>query len=267
MRNYFWVRKKLTMHLQTWNLSDKKEKKSLNLLHSGYWGKKQKINIMKKILFILLSVFLFSCQKEDYTINSSEKLISQKEYVTMLKDINTQYEQILNESKPKNLSISEYKKALVTGKIELTLGQQNRMLNATKPLIDYSTKLAKINSIKIDDLESLIALGGMYSPNDNLNTKYNENSFRSYNELSIVQSNAMNTKQVIKIDANEVLDCALTAIGADAVWALGPSSASAWTAAAMTKAFSAIAKRFLGPVGVALAVVSFSLCIAHQTTD
>ena len=222
---------------------------------------------MKKILFITLSILLFSCQKEDDIINSSEKLISQKEYVTMLKDINTQYEQILNESKPKNLSISEYKKALVTGKIELTLGQQNRMLNATKPFIDYSTKLAKINSVKIDDLESLIALGGMYSPNDNLNTKYNENSFKSYNELSIVQSNSMNTKQVMKIDANEVLDCALTAIGADVVWALGPSSASAWTAAAMTKAFSAIAKRFLGPVGVALAVVSFSLCIAHQTTD
>ena len=78
---------------------------------------------MKKILFITLSILLFSCQKEDDIINSSEKLISQKEYVTMLKDINTQYEQILNESKPKNLSISEYKKALVTGKIELTLGQ------------------------------------------------------------------------------------------------------------------------------------------------
>lgn len=128
---------------------------------------------MKNILFILLSVLLFSCQKEDNTIILSEKLISQKEYVTMLKDINLRYEQILNESKPKNLSISEYKLALVTGKIELSLGQQNRMLNATKPLIDYSTKLAKINSIKIEDLGSLIALGGMYSPNDNIDSKYN----------------------------------------------------------------------------------------------
>lgn len=222
---------------------------------------------MKNILFITLSVFLFSCQKEDNTINSSEKLISQKEYVTMLKDINTQYEQILNESKPKNISISEYKTALITGKIELNLGQQNRILNATKPLIEYSTKLAKINSVKIEDLGSLIALGGMYSPNDNLDSKYNENSFKSYKELSTIQSNTINSKQVMKIDANEVLDCALTAIGADAVWALGPSAASAWTAAAMTKAFSAIAKRFLGPVGVALAVVTFGLCIAHQTTD
>jgi hypothetical protein len=222
---------------------------------------------MKNILLITLSILLFSCQKEDNTINLSEKLISQKEYVTMLTDINIQYEQILNESKPKNLSISEYKMALVTGKIELSLSQQNRMLNATKPLIDYSTKLAKINSIKIEDLGSLIALGGMYSPNDNLDSKYNENSFKSYEELSIVQSNTINSKHVMKIDANEVLDCALTAIGADAVWALGPSSASAWTAAATTKAFSAIAKRFLGPVGVALAVITFGLCIAHQTTD
>jgi hypothetical protein len=73
---------------------------------------------MKKISFILLSFLLFSCQKEDDNINSSDKLISQKEYVTMLKDINTQHEQILNESKPNNLSISEYKTALITGKIE-----------------------------------------------------------------------------------------------------------------------------------------------------
>ena len=185
----------------------------------------------------------------------------------MLKDINTQHEQILNESKPSNLSISEYKTALITGKIELTLGQQNRILNATKPLIDYSTKLAKINSLEIEDLESLIALGGMYSPNDNLSSKYNENSFKSYKELSIMQSNTTNSKQVMQLEGIEALDCALAAIGADAIWALSGSAATSWTAKAITKAFSTVAKRFLGPIGVSIAVVTFAVCIGHESID
>jgi hypothetical protein len=228
---------------------------------------------MKNILLITLSILLFSCQKEDNTINLSEKLISQKEYVTMLKDINIQYEQILNESKPKNLSISEYKLALVTGKIELSLGQQNRMLNATKPLIDYSTKLAKINSIKIEDLGSLIVLGGMYSPNDNLDSKYNENSFKmndfSTNSLSTKTTLGINTKETLKINISrqELLECALEAIGISAFWAFSGSGLSTWTIQAATKAFSAAAGKFLGPLGVSITVISFGYCIYQHGND
>lgn len=45
----------------------------------------------------------------------------------------------------------------------------------------------------------------------------------------------------------------------DALWALGGSNAAAWTAAGMKTAFKAVAKRALGPIGVAIAVVSFGL--------
>jgi hypothetical protein len=51
------------------------------------------------------------------------------------------------------------------------------------------------------------------------------------------------------------------------LFAFGGSTATAWTAAAVTKAFSAVAKRFLGPVGVAIAVVSFGICISHESLD
>jgi len=220
---------------------------------------------MKKTLLILLTIFLFSCQKEDNAINTNDSLLSQKAYYTMLNDINFQFEIILNESKPKDLSIEEYKTALISGKIGLSSSQQNKILNATKPLIDYSNKLAKINSLSIDDLGSKIALGGMYSPNDNLNSKFNAKSFQAYNES--LKSNALNAKQIMRIDGGEVLDCALAAIGADALFAFGGSTATAWTAAAVTKAFSAVAKRFLGPVGVAIAVVSFGICISHESLD
>lgn len=225
-------------------------------------------NIFMKQFFILFSaLFLFSCQKDDKDISSNDEILSQKAYYTMLKDINAQFDLILNESKPKDLSLSEYKMDLITGKIGLPLAQQNKILNATKPLIDYSSILAKINSIPLEDLSSKIAFGGLYAPNDNLNSKYNENSFKAGNKLSIIKSNALNTKQIMKIDANDVLDCALTAIGADAIYALGASSITVWTSAAVTKAFSAVAKRFLGPAGVALAVITFGICIAHETLN
>jgi len=63
---------------------------------------------------------------------------------------------------------------------------------------------------------------------------------------------------------NPYVKCALVAIGADVLWALGGSSASAWTMVAMKKAFGAVAKRLLGPIGVALAVVSFGVCLASE---
>ena len=224
---------------------------------------------MKKTFFLLLTIFLFSCKKEDKNISLDNTLLSPGAYYTMLKDINLKYGIILNESKPKDLSLSEYKIALISGKIELSLGQQNKILSATKPLIDYSAKLAKINSITLDDLSSKIALGGLYSPNDNLNSKFNVNNFQVFNETSLIKSDTSDAKQMMKInlESSEVLDCALGAIGADALFAFSFSTASVWSAAAITKAFSAVAKKFLGPVGVAIAVVSFGLCISHESLD
>jgi hypothetical protein len=62
--------------------------------------------------------------------------------------------------------------------------------------------------------------------------------------------------------AQNVLTCAAKALGVNALWALGGSNAAAWTKAGMKKAFGAVAKRALGPIGVAIAVVSFGLCMA-----
>ena len=49
---------------------------------------------MKKIFLICLTVFLFSCQKDDKTNNTNDTLLSQKAYYTMLNDINAQFELI-----------------------------------------------------------------------------------------------------------------------------------------------------------------------------
>ncbi len=57
------------------------------------------------------------------------------------------------------------------------------------------------------------------------------------------------------------LECAIEALGFDALYALGASGASSWTWGTMKSVFKSVAKRFLGPIGVAVAVVSFTMCM------
>jgi hypothetical protein len=64
--------------------------------------------------------------------------------------------------------------------------------------------------------------------------------------------------------ASEIGTCAAIATGADVLWALGTSNASSWTKGAMKRAFGTIAKKAMGPVGVAIAVVSFGLCLIQD---
>lgn len=66
---------------------------------------------------------------------------------------------------------------------------------------------------------------------------------------------------------HDYLRCGLVAIGLQFAAAAGPSMTGSWSKAAMKQAFGAIAKRFLGPVGVAIAVVSFGVCIAEAYLD
>ena len=60
---------------------------------------------------------------------------------------------------------------------------------------------------------------------------------------------------------NASLDCALEAIGADVLASLAQSSASAWSAYIIKRVFKTVAKRVLGPIGVAIAVVDFAFCM------
>ena len=60
---------------------------------------------------------------------------------------------------------------------------------------------------------------------------------------------------------NAFIECGLYALGGDALYALSQSTASTWTWGAMKSAFKIIAKKFLGPIGVAVAVISFGVCM------
>ena len=60
---------------------------------------------------------------------------------------------------------------------------------------------------------------------------------------------------------SEVGRCAIHAIGVDILFSLGSSTATVWTVAAIKTAFKTVAKRMLGPIGIAIAVIDFGLCL------
>jgi hypothetical protein len=82
------------------------------------------------------------------------------------------------------------------------------------------------------------------------------------NSQGIAKSNSsMFFSSAYAVDYHDYIDCALVAIGADVLFSLGSSGAASWSVSAMKKAFGAVAKRALGPIGAAIAAVSFGLCL------
>lgn len=153
--------------------------------------------------------------------------------------------------KPDTITLEAYKLMLLEGKIILSLKAEEELLKASNILERYGKFLVEKHqlSISIIDKNDLIAVGGLFEPNHEL-----LQNKAAVKYLGISQ----------KMELEDFLKCAAVAVGADALFALGGSSATAWSAAALTRAFSAVAKRFLGPIGVAIAVVSFSLCLAES---
>lgn len=87
------------------------------------------------------------------------------------------------------------------------------------------------------------------------------------NDFSRLFFNSAYAQAAPELTPGEIGTCAAIAIGADILWALGTSSASSWTMPAIKKAFGAVAKRMLGPIGVAIAVVTFGVCILGESQD
>jgi hypothetical protein len=60
--------------------------------------------------------------------------------------------------------------------------------------------------------------------------------------------------------------CAAAAIGVDAIYALSSGTGGEkWKKKAIKKLFKKVAARFLGPVGIAIAVIEFAVCVAQAT--
>jgi len=222
------------------------------------------------LMFSIFSVIINSCTTREEQLPIVEKnsevienqfasrmgnQLDERGYAQMMQNLRNDIDNILSETKPEELSLYDYKVKLVNGDIELPSNSQERINASSQNLISYARNLAIVNNIGIDvnDDSELIGLGGMFSPGDDLTVTFPGDNIMQ------VSGNALTW--------GEVAECVAVGVGADAIWALGTSGATAWTAAALTKAFTAVAKRFLGPIGVAIAVVSFGVCIASQAND
>ena len=66
-------------------------------------------------------------------------------------------------------------------------------------------------------------------------------------------------------DWDKIGNCAAKAIGIDAAYAItSGTSGGKWKKKAIAKLFKKVASRFLGPVGVALAVMEFAFCVGTE---
>lgn len=222
------------------------------------------------LLFSITFLFFSSCSRHDEvtndTISSNREdtsLLSSsratnytdEDYQKMMSTLRNDIDNILNDSKPQNLNLYDYKMKLINGELSLPQESNKKINDVSQDLLSYGRNLASVNNIGVnmnDDAE-VLALGGLFSPGDNT-------------EVTFPGDYSMQVTGNV-LTWGEVAECVAVGIGANAIWALGVSGASSWTAAALASAFSAVAKRFLGPIGVAIAVVSFSVCLVQQAND
>ena len=66
--------------------------------------------------------------------------------------------------------------------------------------------------------------------------------------------------QAVSVNWSKAGNCALSALGFDIFTSLGHSQLKTWGVRAMKKAFTAVAKRMVGPIGALIFVGEFSIC-------
>ena len=80
-------------------------------------------------------------------------------------------------------------------------------------------------------------------------------SWMKYHSFSLIPS------AFAAVSWDTVAHCALHAIGADIFFGLGTSMCKSWTKLAIKRAFKTAATKMIGPVGAAIVIIDFSLCM------
>jgi len=75
-----------------------------------------------------------------------------------------------------------------------------------------------------------------------------------------LNNNIQPLSRQVNIDWGRVGKCAMEAVGADLIYSFNQSATKTWSKVILKKTFKTVASRVLGPVGVAIAVISFSIC-------
>lgn len=62
----------------------------------------------------------------------------------------------------------------------------------------------------------------------------------------------------------DLFNCGIEAIGADILVGLGQSTAKKWSKTIIKEVFKTVAKKAIGPIGVAISIVEFGLCLSRK---
>lgn len=193
---------------------------------------------MKNLVFGLLATVLFAFSGNAQT--------SKEEWEKMIENVKTQTENILAKECPKDLDLKKFKAKLFTGEEKLSDEAYDKILSLSKPLKDYGLEYVTANKLTYEDDNELIFYSS-FAPDLLINDENSTTLPNNYGNQTY----------------SSVLDCALGALGLDFLYASAFEGAVGWGSRAIVRAFTRIATRFLGPVGVVIAVGAFTWCITH----
>lgn len=194
---------------------------------------------MKNLFFGFLAIIMFS------TLTNAQT--STRDWNIMMDTFNKEVNEILIKDCPKELTLEKYRLSLINGENKLSQVSIEEISRLSEPLKVYGREFSEVHNITIENDSDLMFLGTI--------------------DPSIPVSGGDLQFSTNGLTGSEILECAAVAIGADLLWSLGASTATSWGAAALTRAFTKVASRFLGPIGVAIAGVSFGVCIVQQAND
>lgn len=199
---------------------------------------------MKKVIFGLIAT-AFIC------FNSTAQT-SSKDWLKMIENYKSSVTSVLSKECPKGMDVEKFRTSLILGENKLSSSSIAEITKLNSPLINYGKEFATKHKLELTDEASLI----FYS-------SFSPDIVISDGELIGARAGSSSPG----LTWSEVGNCALAALGADAAWAWAAGSGTSWSMAALTTTFTGVAKRFLGPIGVGIAVGSFSYCLYQSYND
>ena len=177
--------------------------------------------------------------------------MTSQEWLSMVQNFQKSVDGVLISECPKDSDLQKFKIALINGESKISERAISSIKSLSSPLLKYGKEFATKHKLTDIDEASLIFYSS-FSP-----------------DLVLVDNNP---DVFAKIGGGgltwtEVGQCALAALGADAVWAWTMGTGTSWSIAALTTTFTGFAKRFLGPIGIGIAVISFSACLYNEYQD
>lgn len=142
------------------------------------------------------------------------------------------------------------------------------------PLLQQSKDYLKAKGITDEDIEQMLEI---YDADENVLIPFalvladhemneeNQNATAQKKASILNPFNIFVTPTYALSERNKmVFDCALSAVGIDVLAALGQSTCKNWGTRLIMKAFGTVAKKVVGPIGVATTVVSFGMCLHNK---